>query len=217
MALILLFLFLVGVYYIEPNILWQVRSMIVASIANFIADILDHERVQAAAASAMVRGMNETSDQPDLANRMSKIYVAMQSQEDVSRQLGEQFPKVASAFLAGAAAGLRKKEQKPQVDVKKAEIAKKEATPEVLPNTNSPLGQWGLLFRGMHSENKSNKEKSPTKEEISDRGTAGLFPIMSMPSFQSCGSDNGIETDKDSAANSIVDSSHADDQVIINN
>jgi hypothetical protein len=216
MTLILMFLFLGGVYYIQPNILWQVRSMIVASIANFIADILDHDRVQAAAASAMVRGMNETSEQPDLADRMSKIYVTMQSQEHVSRQLGEQFPKVASAFLAGAAAGLRKKEQKPQGAVKKAEIAKKEATPEATPNTNSPLGQWGLLFRGMNSENKGKTEKSSTKEENSDSGTAGLFPIISMPILQSCGSE--IETDKDSAAtNDTMDSSHADEQVITKN
>jgi hypothetical protein len=212
MALLLMFLFVGGVYYIHPNILWQVRSMIVASIANFLADILDHDRMQAAAASAMVRGMNETSEQPDLADRMSKIYVTLQSQEHVSRQLGEQFPKVASAFLAGAAAGLsRKKEQKPRGEVvKKAEIAKKEAAP----NANSPLGQWGLLFRGMNSENKGKKEKSSTKEENSDTGTAGLFPTLSLPILQSCGSDSGIETDKDSAtSNDTVASSHANEQV----
>lgn len=205
MALILIFLFLVGVYCVQPNILSQVRSIIVASIANFIADILEHDRVQAAAASAIVKGMNATSEQPDLADRLSTIYVKLQSQEDVSRQLGEQFPKVAGAFLAGAAAGLRKKEQKPQVVVvKKGEITEKKETP-----ATSQLGQWGMLFRGGNAEKKAN-----TTDENSDKLAAGLFPLISISSFQSCGSDHLIESDKDSVTNgSAVDSINATEQV----
>jgi hypothetical protein len=66
----------------------------------------------------------------------------------------------------------------------------------------------------MDSENKGKKEKLSTKEENSDSGTAGLFPTLSLPILQSCGSDSGIETDKDSATtNDAVDSSHADEQV----
>eukprot|EP00980_Cylindrotheca_fusiformis_P001300 scaffold333_cov133-Cylindrotheca_fusiformis.AAC.26 len=206
MALIAVFLFLGGVCCIHPSILSYLRSVIVSIIANFIADILEHDRVQAAAASAMVKGMNATSEQPDLADRMSTIYVKLQSQEHVSRQLGEQFPKVAGAFLAGAAAGLRKKDPKPPVqEIKNVEPEKKEPEKKEPvkkePQASTQFSQWGLLFRG------GNSEKKKGNYENADNGSNGHSAIGSSPSFQSYGSDHLVETDKDSMTNdSGVDS-----------
>jgi hypothetical protein len=146
-------------------------------IANFMADIFEHPRMQTVAANAIVAGMNATADQPDLPERAATIYLKLQEQnEHVSRQLGEQFPKVAASFLAGAAAGLRKKEKKPEEN-KKAEAEKAEAS--TAPNT--PLRVWGNLFN-----NKKEGEKKKEKKSDDDAGDdSSLLPLIPVTSFQS--------------------------------
>jgi hypothetical protein len=77
-------------------------------ICHVIADILEHPRVQQAAAQAIVAGMNATTEQPDLPKKAATLYLNMQTENEyISRRLGEQFPKVAANFIAGAASSFR--------------------------------------------------------------------------------------------------------------
>jgi hypothetical protein len=77
-------------------------------IGNFLADIMEHPRVQHAAAQTMSKGMNVHMDDPELPRRAARIYIQLQEDADMSRQLGEQFPKVAASFIAGAASSLKR-------------------------------------------------------------------------------------------------------------
>jgi hypothetical protein len=93
---------------------WMERlwTFLVNLVANFIADVLEHPRVQEAASTAIVNGINDTLDQPDFPTKIKVIsLLTMDAKEQiaVSRQLGEQFPKAAVNFLGGAVAGLRGK------------------------------------------------------------------------------------------------------------
>lgn len=91
------------------DILSSPYRCLVNIVANFIADVLEHPRVKRAAAEVMVEGMNATTEQPDLPQKAAKIYLRLQEEnEHVSRQLGEQFPKIAANFIAGAASSLKR-------------------------------------------------------------------------------------------------------------
>lgn len=83
-------------------------ACLVDIVANFVANVLEHPRVQGAAAETLVRGMIMTMEQPDLPRRAAKLYLQLQEDTDVSRQLGEQFPKVAANFIAGAASSIKR-------------------------------------------------------------------------------------------------------------
>ncbi|CAJ1961413.1 unnamed protein product [Cylindrotheca closterium] len=188
MALIVLVCLLVGLQYFYPQLVTVVRTLLVNLVANFLADVLEHPRVQAAAASSIVAGMNATTDQPDLPERAATIYLKLQEQnEHVSRQLGEQFPKVAGAFLAGAAAGLRKKEPQKE-EQSKNKVADNEP--------NKPGSRhWGSLFQGLKLE----EAKTTTNEmdyELDGNATVSpLVPVGGVGSFHSC-SDAVVEPDK---------------------
>ena len=93
-------------------------------VANFIADVLEHPRVQQAASRTIVSGMNATVEQSDLASRITRVSLALQEENgEVSRHFGEQFPRAAASFIGGAVAGLRKKENRKLVDYELKEQA----------------------------------------------------------------------------------------------
>ena len=81
-------------------------------VASFVADVLEHPRVQKATSNFIVVGINDTLDQPDFPTKIKVISLLTMDEKQqiaVSRQLGEQFPKAAVNFLGGAVAGLRGK------------------------------------------------------------------------------------------------------------
>jgi hypothetical protein len=110
---------------------WRDRlwTFLVNLVANLIADVLEHSRVQQAISKIIVMGMDDTLDQPGFPTKLKRISLLLtmniekqqkQQQQQmtsetattgppssVSRQLGEQFPKAAVNFLGGAVAGLR--------------------------------------------------------------------------------------------------------------
>jgi hypothetical protein len=93
---------------------WRKRlwTFLVNLIANLIADVLEHPRVQKATSKFIVKGINDTLDQSDFPTKikvLSLLAMDETQQVAVSRQLGEQFPKAAVNFLGGAVAGLRGK------------------------------------------------------------------------------------------------------------
>ena len=54
--------------------------------------------------------MNATTTQDDIADRVKTLFMQVRANdEEISRELGEKFPKVAASFLGGAVAGLRRK------------------------------------------------------------------------------------------------------------
>jgi hypothetical protein len=90
----------------------QLWTFLVNLVANFIADVLEHPRVQEATSKFIVTGINDTLDQPDFPTKIkviSLLTLDAKQQLAVSRQLGEKFPKAAVNFLGGAVAGLRGK------------------------------------------------------------------------------------------------------------
>ena len=89
-------------------LLWLPYHFLVNAIGNFLADILEHPRLQNIAATTMAQGMKLHMEDPNFARRAAKIYIQLQEDADMSRQLGEQFPKVAASFIAGAARGLKR-------------------------------------------------------------------------------------------------------------
>lgn len=189
MALLVLVWLLVCLHYLQPHLITFVRNSLVNFVANFLADVLEHPRVQVAAASSIVAGMNATADQPDLPERAATIYLKLQEQnEHVSRQLGEQFPKVAGAFLAGAAAGLRKKEPQKDQQMKKVEESdQKQGSP------NRLVGHWGSILRNLNLDEEKRRNTGEMEFELD--GNASSYPLVSMGSFHSCL--DGEELDKD--------------------
>ena len=81
---------------------------IVHTTANLLADIMEHPRVMEAAAVTMVNGLNKHLDDPNFPKRAARIYIQLQEDADLSKQLGEQFPKQVQSFIAGAARGLKR-------------------------------------------------------------------------------------------------------------
>ena len=84
--------------------------LVIDFLATLVADVLEHPRVKDASAQVLVAGMNAYAEQPDLPQRAATLYLKMQSEnEHISRQLGEQFPKVAANFIAGSLSAFKPK------------------------------------------------------------------------------------------------------------
>jgi hypothetical protein len=97
----------------EPSLLSRLWEYFVNLVALFVTAVLSHPDVEEAAARLIVRGINDTCEQPDLGEKVSKVSKSLRLEnEAISRQLGEQFPKMASNFVGGAVAGLRGKASK---------------------------------------------------------------------------------------------------------
>jgi hypothetical protein len=95
-------------------------TFLVNLVATFIADVLAHPKVHVALEKVIVSGMNATMEQPDLSRRIQMISATLQEDNRaMSRSLGEQFPTMASSFVKGAVAGMRKSTK--SVEIKKDE------------------------------------------------------------------------------------------------
>ena len=87
-------------------------------MAQFLADVLSHPKVERALSQTIVLGMNATLEQPGFAARINKVTqdamrdTTEQDNSQLSRQMGEQFPKLAAQFLGGAVASARGKVKK---------------------------------------------------------------------------------------------------------
>ena len=97
-----------AVFNFVGSIFRLLYESLVAFLANLVADVMDHSRVQQASTETLVRGITQTMEDPNLPHRAASIYVQIREDTNVSRQLGEQFPKLAANFIAGAASSLKR-------------------------------------------------------------------------------------------------------------
>ena len=207
----------IGIYFLTFQQRRRIRSYLVSGLANFVADVLEHPRVQAATASSIVAGMNATADQPDLPERVAEIYLSLQKQNEyVSRQLGEQFPKVAGAFLAGAVSGLGKPKDnnnnKNEEDKNKNEKEKKKELPEPredkkkddqlsLNTPKRPIdtpNRWRLFGIGPKNDEEGKAQSSDDNTEVSSPPSPPPLPAAKPGLFQSKSFDHRVLSRKGS-------------------
>ena len=91
----------------------KLRNSLVDATGNFIADVLEHPRTQAALDQTLRRGINHTIEQPDLGSRLHKVseYMAEDNLQ-MSRTMGEQLPGLAVSFVSGAVSSITRKKIK---------------------------------------------------------------------------------------------------------
>jgi cation transport regulator ChaB len=76
-------------------------------VATFTAAVLSHPKMQQAASDVIVLALNSALEQPELSNIIQQLTVRVYDDGAISRQMGEQFPKSAKQFVAGAFTSLR--------------------------------------------------------------------------------------------------------------
>jgi len=91
----------------------KVRERMVEAVAMFIADVLEHPRVQGVLDETFQRGINHTIEQPDLGSRLRGVYANMEDDSrEMSRAMGEQLPGLAVSFVSGAVSSFTGKKNK---------------------------------------------------------------------------------------------------------
>lgn len=108
-------------YYIlsNPNIDWtKIRSRAIDILGDFLADVLDHPRLNLALAKVVTNGINHTMQQPDLGPRLHDVSESLREENvKMSRALGEQLPDLAANFVGGAISAIRQKKPKQSNEV----------------------------------------------------------------------------------------------------
>ena len=96
----------------------KLRDAMVEAMGNFLADVLEHPRTQAALDQTLRRGINHTIEQPDLGSRLRKVSEYMAEDNlHMSRTIGEQLPGLAANFVSGAVSSIAWKKKKPNNSV----------------------------------------------------------------------------------------------------
>ena len=90
----------------------ELRTKVIDILGNFLADVLNHPRVQRALAESVANGMNHTMEQPDLGLRLQQVSESMREHNlRMSRSIGEQLPALAVNFMGGAMSSMVSKKK----------------------------------------------------------------------------------------------------------
>jgi hypothetical protein len=91
----------------------KLRAWMVAAVADFGADVLEHPRTQLVLNEIFRNGINHTMEQPDLGSRLRKVSEYMADDNlQMSRSIGEQLPGLAANFVSGAVSSFTGKKNK---------------------------------------------------------------------------------------------------------